>query len=169
MHSVDDLFDAVRRAKPGATILLADGEYRLPRMLDIAVPGVTLRARSGNRDSVVLRGGGMTERDVGVAISVSAADVTLADLTIGWVGFHAVQVRGERAANRVTLHNVRVADTGQQLLKGSTARNGVFADDGLVACSLFEYTDRAPSDYTNGVDVLAGRGWTVRDNVLRQN
>ncbi len=168
VHSVAGLFDAVKRAKPGATILLEDGQYRLPRMLDIAVPGVTLRSRSGNRDGVILRGGGMTEQQVGVAISVSAADVTLADLTIGWVRYHGVQVRGERAASRITLHNVRIADTGQQLLKGSTASNGIHADDGLVACSLFEYTDHAPTDYTDGIDVLGGRGWTVRDNVFRQ-
>jgi hypothetical protein len=168
VRSVGGLFEAVKRARPGATILLADGEYRLPRILDIPTPGVTLRSRTGNRDAVVLRGGGMTEQQVGVAVSVSAADITLADLTIGWVRYHAVQVRGERAASRVTLHNVHLLDTGQQLLKGSTARNNVHADDGLVACSLIEYSDSAPSDYTNGVDVLAGRGWTVRDNVLRQ-
>jgi hypothetical protein len=36
-----------------------------------------------------------------------------------------------------------------------------------VDCSLFEYTDRARSDYTNAVDVLAGADWTIRDNVFR--
>jgi hypothetical protein len=56
-----------------------------------------------------------------------------------------------------------VFDTGQQLVKGSLAAAQA-ADDGLVACSLFEYTDHAPSDYTNGVDVLGGKGWIVRDN-----
>jgi hypothetical protein len=37
----------------------------------------------------------------------------------------------------------------------------------MVACSAFEYTDTAPSDYTNGVDVLGGRKWLVRDNHFR--
>jgi hypothetical protein len=106
----------------------------------------------------------MNERSVGVAISVGAPDVVIADLTVGFVGYHGIQVRGERGASRVVLHNVHVVDTGQQLVKGSVSQDRVYADDGLVACSLFEYTDHAPSSYTNGVDILAGRGWTVRDN-----
>src|SRR5207247_2028246 len=30
--------------------------------------------------------------------------------------------------------------------------------------SVFEYTENAPSNYTNGIDVLKGRNWLVRDN-----
>ena len=37
-----------------------------------------------------------------------------------------------------------------------------------MACCLLEYSDHAPSDYTNGVDVLNGEGWTVRDNTIRR-
>jgi hypothetical protein len=106
----------------------------------------------------------MDERRVGVAISISAPRVTVSDITIGEVGYHGVQVRGERGASDLTLHNVRIVNTGQQLVKGSVANNGRGADRGLVACSRFEYTDHAPSDYTNGVDVLAGEDWVVRDN-----
>jgi hypothetical protein len=62
------------------------------------------------------------------------------------------------------IHNVRITDTGQQLLKGSTDGGPLFSEDVTVACSLFEYTDHAPSSYTNGVDVLAGRNWIVRDS-----
>ena len=62
---------------------------------------------------------------------------------------------------------VSLLDAGQQLLKASTAGPpGPYADDGEVACSLLAYTDRARDDYTNGVDVLGGSGWRVRDNVF---
>jgi hypothetical protein len=37
-----------------------------------------------------------------------------------------------------------------------------------VACASFNYTDHAPSDYTNGVDVLGGRNWVVRDNEFQR-
>ena len=164
---VDDvgaLQRAVAEARPGDTILLADGRYPLQRMLEIAVPNVTLRSRSGNPDQVVLHGRGMEGDHVGVAIGVGATDVTIADITIRSVGFHAVQVRGERAASRITLHNAKLLDTGQQLLKVSYADNGPVAADGLVACSEFAYTTSAPSDYTNGVDILGTRAWTIRDN-----
>jgi hypothetical protein len=103
-----------------------------------------------------------------VAISVSAPGVTIADLTVTRVGFHGIQVRGEKGASNVVIHNVHVCDVGQQLIKGSAAPGSEPCRGGLVACCLLEYSDHAPSDYTNGVDVLKGEGWTVRDNTIRR-
>jgi hypothetical protein len=137
-------------------------------MLDLAVPDLVLRGHDGDRSRVAIVGQGLDEHDVGVALSVSAPRVTLADLTVGAVGFHGVQVRGEKHADRLTLHNVRVVDTGQQLLKGSMAADGRGPHEGLVACSCFEFTDHAPSDYSDGIDVLGGHGWVVRDSLFRR-
>lgn len=164
VSTVAELERAVASVRPGDTILLANGSYALRRMIDIRTADVTLRGKSGDRTRVVLHGAGMTGDSVGVAISVSAPGVTIADLTIRDVGFHAIQVRGEQGASRFTLHNARLQDTGQQLLKGSVSQQSMYADDGLVACSEFAYTKNAPSDYTNGVDLLATRGWVIRDN-----
>ncbi len=164
VSTVRELTEAVRRARTGSTILLEDGVYLLDRMIDLNVPALVLRSRSGQRSQVILRGGGIDERTVGVALSISAAGVVLADLTVGAVGFHGVQVRGERSASKAVLHNVLVMDTGQQLVKGSAAKNGRSADHGLIACSSFQYSEHAPSDYTNGVDFLNARGWVIRDN-----
>lgn len=163
VRNIRELNAAVVSAQPGTTILLADGEYRLNQSLDIKAPDVVLRGESGDPSKVILRGGGMVDDAVGVAISVSAPRVTVADLTVGHVKYHGIQVRGEQFAHQFTMHQVRIVDTGQQLLKGSTA-DGKYADSGLVACSTFEYTTSAPSDYTNGVDVLGGRDWVVRDS-----
>ena len=110
----------------------------------------------------------MTSDRVGVGVSVDAPDVTLADLTLRDFRAHAVQVRGEAGASRFTLHNALLQDTGQQLLKGSVSGARVYADDGVIACSEFRYTISAPSDYTNGVDLLATRGWIIRDNHFSQ-
>jgi hypothetical protein len=164
VRNVDSLERAVRGATSGDTIILADGDYPLRRMLDIAVPNVTVRGKSGDLGTVTLHGRGMTHDTVGVGISVSAPNVTVADITIRDVRFHGIQVRGERAASGFTLHHARLLDTGQQLLKISVGTNGLYADDGLVACSDFGYTTSAPTDYTNGVDLLATKGWTIRDN-----
>jgi hypothetical protein len=164
VSSVEALESAVSRAREGDTILLADGDYRLVRMIDITTPGLTIRGLSGDPARVVLRGGGMTNDTVGVALSISATDVTIADVTVRDVGYHAVQVRGELGASGFMLHNAILRDTGQQLLKGSVAQNGRRADRGLVACSDFSYTDTAPSNYTNGVDILRTIGWVIRDN-----
>jgi hypothetical protein len=161
---VRQLHEAVDKATSGTTILVEDGEYRLERTLHLRVSQLTLRGKSGHPENVILRGEGMQERDVGVAIGIAAPDITVADLTAGYVSYHGVQIRGERGASRATLHNVRVIDAGQQLVKGSVGRGGPYADDVLVACSVFKYTNQAPSEYTNGIDVLAGGRWTVRDN-----
>ena len=164
VHTVGDLELAVQTASANTTILIADGTYRLDRTLDVAVPRVVLRSESGDPARVVLRGESMVERRVGVALSISAPDVVVADLSIGDVGYHAVQIRGESGASRAVLHNLRLSDTGEQIIKGSISDNGRTADDDLVACSVLGYTDAAPSDYTDGIDVIAGRRWTVRDN-----
>jgi len=148
--------------------VIAAGEYRLDRMLDISTPSLVLRGADHDFSKTILRGAGMTEQAVGVAISVSAPQVTIADMTIGYVGFHGIQVRGERGASQVMIHNVHIVDTGQQLIKGSTDGGPMHADEGVVACSTLEYSDHAPSDYTNGVDVLGGNGWSVHDNTLRR-
>src|SRR5262245_48903777 len=58
--TVEELFAAVERAsEPGTTILLADGHYRLPRVLVLEQKRqLTLRSASGNPDKVVLSGRG---------------------------------------------------------------------------------------------------------------
>ena len=164
VKNVDQLRREIRDARDNTTILLADGDYRLPEMLDISARGTVLRSASGDPSRVTLRGESITEGKVGVAVSVSAPDVTVADVTIRDVGFHGVQVRGERAANGFVLHNTTLSDTGQQLLKVSAGTGPPYAENGTVACSRFEYTTHAPSSYTDGVDIISGGGWVVRDS-----
>ncbi len=165
--TADELRLAVKRAKPESTILIEDGVYHLgDSMLEIRVRGLVLRGRKGQRSRVLVRGRGMSQEMV--AISISASNVTVADLTISQVGHHGIQVRGENGGTYVTIHHVHIVDTGQQLIKG-TGPPGTQPTRGLVACSTLEYTDTAPSDYTNGIDVLNGEHWVVRiDNVLRR-
>jgi hypothetical protein len=99
-----------------------------------------------------------------------ADDVTIADLTLRDAYFHLVQVHGEDGPQRPRLRNLRLVDAGEQFIKGSTAGAQSprrYADGGVVECSLFEHTNRARSNYTNAVDVLAGANWIIRDNVFR--
>src|SRR2546428_7387627 len=96
IKNIEPVGRAGKEAKPADTILLADGTYALRRMLDIAAPNVTVKGRSGDPAKVVLHGHGMAHDTVGVAFSISAAGVTVANVTVRDVGYHAVQVRGER-------------------------------------------------------------------------
>jgi hypothetical protein len=168
VSTVAELEQATATAPASTTILVQDGTYQLTRQLHFEKPDVVLRSESGNRDKVILRAGGMQERAVGVGVSIAADNITIADLTVSNVGFHGVQVRGEHGAKNAVLHNIAIKDTGQQLVKGSIGDGSKHSENGLVACSAFSYTDQAPSDYTNGVDILGGRNWVVRDNEFRR-
>lgn len=170
------LQDAVRRVVSNTTILLADGTYDLSATLVFrSVLHVTLRGASGRRDAVVLRGRGMSNAAHGgvphlVAV-YDADDITVADLTLRDAYYHLIQVHGEDGPQRPRFYNLRLVDAGEQFIKGSTdgtRPDRRYADGGEVACSTFEYTDRARGGYTNGVDLLAVAGWTIRDNVFRR-
>jgi hypothetical protein len=168
VSTIAELEQATAMAPASTTILVQDGTYHMTRQLHFERPDVVLRSESGNREKVVIRGEGMQERKVGVGISIAADNIVVADLTITNVGFHGVQVRGENGVKNAVLHNLAVKDTGQQLVKGSIGDGSKHSENCLVACSSFAYTDHAPSDYTNGVDILGGRNWVVRDNEFRQ-
>lgn len=168
---VQMLRQALAKATPHTTILIADGVYTLQpqEFLEINAAHVTLRSASGKREAVVITGGSIN-------LIVNSDDVTIADLTLSNPKFHTIQVRGEKGVMRTNIYNVRLADAGQQLVKISTGDGalGKFADEGSVACSLLEYTTFArgtattPPSYTNGVDILAGKGWNIRDNMFRR-
>ena len=168
---VSALLQKLRLASPDTTLLLAGGVYTLSsdQSLEVNTPRITIRGVSGDRDAVVIRGGYNN-------ISVNADDCIIADVMLRNPRFHNIQVRGEKGISRTKVYNVHLLDAGQQFIKVSTGdgTKGRFADDGLIACSLIEYTTYAhgteitPPHYTNGVDILAGRGWVIRDNVFRR-
>lgn len=164
---------AVDSLSSGETILIEPGTYQLTNTLNIRdVDDVTIRSSTGDRDDVVLRGNGMANSSYGNVphvIAIYASDgVTIADVTLADAYFHGIQVHGEDDADNVLMHNLRVVDMGEQLVKVSTAgAPGPYADGGVLQCSLIEFTDRARSWYTNGIDVLAGSDWVVRDNTFR--
>jgi hypothetical protein len=121
------------------TILLENGVYRVASAASypyLTGSNVIVRSVSGARDSVILEGEGM--RDVNPAtengLLIAGDHVTIADLTIRNVGNHGIQVNG----HGLLVHNVRIQDTYQQMLKGATERAVI--DSGIVQCCLFAYT-----------------------------
>ncbi len=173
VSTVAQLQDAVANLQSNTTILIADGDYPLENTLVIrnGVQNVALRGASSNRDAVVIRGHGMSNPDYGnvphgVLVQTSS-NVLIANLTIKDVDYHDIQIQGEQNAQSPHIYNVHLLDSGEQFVKVSTGPGGPYADNGEVACSVIEYTDRARSDYTNGVDALAVSGWVIRDNVFR--
>ncbi len=158
-----ELRDQAANAAPGTAILVAPGVYNLQAAVWATVDGITIRGATGNRDDVILDGGGMLTWSHTHVIAINADDVTVADLTIRNGDEHGISVQGR---DRPVLYNLHIIDTGYQLVKVNPAGDG--SEDGLLACSTLEYTTTAPEDYTNGISAHDAHRWTVRDNEWRR-
>jgi hypothetical protein len=173
VSTVGELQSAVSNLTSNTNILIADGVYDLTNTLVIrgGVTDVTIRGANGDREAVVLRGRGMTNSSYGNTphgfLIQHSNRVTIADLTIRDFYFHNIQIQGEQNAQATRLYNLSLSDSGEQLVKVSSGGpSAPYADDGIVECSYLGYTDRSRDWYTNGVDVLAGARWVIRDNVF---
>jgi len=170
VSSAQQFKDAISQANNNGgnmTILIADGTYQVASLDSypyLTANNVVIRSQSGNRDAVILTGGGM--RDVLPAtengIYAVGNNITIADLTIKEVGNHAIAVQGDN----FVAHNVKIQDAREQMLKGTGGGDG--ADNGKVQCCLFEYTAGiGPQFYIGGIDVHKGDDWVVNDNIFK--
>ena len=149
------------------TILIADGTYQVASTASypyITASNLVIRSQSGNRDAVILTGGGM--QDVAPAtenvLSLNGDNVIIADLTIRNAGNHGIAIND---SDNHLIHNVRIQNTFEQMIKGTSAGDG--ADQCRVQCSLFEYTAGVgPQFYIGGLDIHSGDNWIVNDNAF---
>ena len=172
VSTVAELESAVGALTSGTTILVQPGTYALTQTLAIGggVTGVALRGATNDRNDVVLLGSGMNTPGVNIAVQCrDAQNVLVANLSIGEVLWHPLQLQGEQGCDGVHLYNLRLFDAGEQFVKGTVDfadPNGV--DNGIVEYCLIEYTVIGPADgYTNGVDIHNGNGWIIRYNLFR--
>lgn len=149
------------------TILIEDGTYQIASTSwypYITVSNVVIRSLSGNRDAVILTGGGMQSVSPNTEMVLSAVgdNISITDLTIKEVGNHGIMVNGDN----LFVHNVKIQNTYEQMLKGNSGGDG--ADGARVQCSLFEYTAGVgPQWYIGGLDVHDGDNWIVNDNIFK--
>jgi hypothetical protein len=170
VNSETDFVNAVNQANNNGgnmTILIADGTYQIASTAwypYITASNVVFRSLSGNRDSVILTGGGMADvsPDTEVGIYAVGDNITIADLTIKNVGNHAIAVTGDN----LFVYNVKIQDTYEQMVKGNNTGSGI--NNGQVKCSLFEYTNGiGPQWYIGGLDIHGGINWIVSDNIFK--
>ena len=152
--------DRARHLQPGGTRCTSTARFT----------NVGIRGATGNRDDVVLVGKGMngaTDGGVpfGIWVGGNVQGVTIAHLTIRDVYYHPIMLNA--GAQSPLIHNVRLVNAGQQLLKSSPDGAGGGVDNGIVEYSVFEYDTTSRDDYTNGVDVHTGDNWIIRHNLFR--
>src|SRR5262249_2377531 len=98
------LQNAVANLQSGQTIVIQKGTYNLSSTLYIGnghqVSNVTIRGETDNFDDVKLVGKGMDNANYGavpMGISVyNAQNVTIADLSIGEVYYHPIELKGDQ-------------------------------------------------------------------------
>lgn len=167
--TLQQLKDAINLANSvggNRTILIADGIYEIASTSwypYITGSNIVFRSSSGNRDAVILKGGGMhyssgTEN----GFYIAGNNVVIADLTIKEVGNHGIAAHGDF----IHIYNVKIQDTYEQMVKGTASGDG--ADNGTVKFCLLEYTAGiGPQYYIGGLDIHMGDDWVVSDNVFR--
>lgn len=172
-----ELQTAVANLQSGQTIVVSPGTYDLTRPLYVgknaAVQNVTIRGATDNFSDVTIRGAGMDNPAVPFGISVyNAQDVTIANLSVGGVYYHAIDLQGVQGAERVHLYHNRLFDAGEQIIKSSAGGGGV--DDCVLEYNLIEFT-AGPSvldhgggtGYTGGLHAHETDRWVIRDNLWR--
>jgi len=174
VSTVSELIAALQSANTSdghTTIILAPNTYQLTTNLPFIgsnMTGVTIRGATGSRDDVIIKGLGWDDNNVTHIFNVAADSFTVADLTIGEVFYHPIQVHSNpNDADHFFAHNVRFVDAKEQLLKVS-AGGALFADNGIVECCLFEFTAGiAFQYYTGGIDAHRALNWMVRQNEFK--
>jgi hypothetical protein len=175
--TVDELFAAVDRVGPGGTILLADGHYRLPRVVVLqGKKDIAIRSAAGDPAKVTLSGKGWDSEAKGDDIlHIGRCEgVTIADLTFSDCRSYGVKVEAENAPKDIHIYNCRFRDIGVRALKGSAGQDtSVRAVKGSVRFCHFENTKVPPADWLYGgdyiaaIDMMALEDWTFSDNVFR--
>jgi Ca2+-binding RTX toxin-like protein len=178
--TVSELQNAVANLQSNQTIVIRRGTYDLTQTLYVGnghqVANALIRGETDNFNDVVIRGQGMNNASYGSVPHgfsfYNAQDVTLANLSIGDVWYHPIDMQGGAGADRLNIYHVRVFDGGEQLLKGNPGGGGV--DGSKVEYSVFEYTVGPPltdhgggTGYTNAIDVFEGDDWIIRHNLIR--
>jgi hypothetical protein len=159
---------AMNNLQPGTTVLVANGTYNLSNTLHVSnVANVTIRGASGC-DDVVLTGRGMTNSNFGPVphgIWTNSPNTVIAHLTIRDVYYHPIILNP--GAQRPRIYNVRLKNGGQQLIKVNPTSPTEGVDNGVVEYSVMEFDTTSRDYYTNGVDIITGNNWIIRDNLFR--
>jgi len=173
----NELLAAVERSGPGTTILLADGEYKLPRVLVLQEKrNLTIRSAAGDPSKAILRGQGWDSDAKGDDILHigHCEGVTIADLTVTDCRSYGIKVEAENAPKEIHIYNCRFRDMGVRALKGSAGQApNVRAVKGSVRYCFFENTKVPPADwlyggdYISAIDMMALEDWTISDNCFR--
>ena len=175
--NADELLAAVDRVGPGSTILLANGHYKVPRVVVLRnKKDLTISSEAADPIQVTLSGKGWDSNDKrDDIIHLGPCDgVTIANLTFADCRSYGIKVEAENAPKNIHIYNCRFRDIGIRAVKGSAGKDPItHAVKGSVRYCSFENTKVPPSDwlfggnYISAIDMMALEDWTFSDNFFR--
>ncbi len=186
VSTAQQLADACWNLDSNQAIVIAPGTYHLdtvsfPNGVDgrltvghygaSPIQNIQIRGATDDPADVVILGAGMLDPIVPFGFQVfTATDVTIADLSIGDVFYHALAVQGDQGAQRVHVYHARLFDAGEQIVKGVPGANDVTIEysELFFTAGAVNHPDGDPpgSCYTNGIDGVTSDRWIIRDNLI---
>jgi hypothetical protein len=174
--TVDELLAAIEQVASGGTILLAEGRYRVPRVIVLRdKKNITIRSAAADPAKVILSGKGWDSETRGDDIlHIGRCDgVTIAGLTFTDCRSYGIKVEAEHGPRDVHIYNCHFRNIGVRAIKGSAGQDPeIRAVRGSVRFCQFENTKIPESDwlfggdYIGGIDMMALEDWTFSNNVF---
>ena len=163
--------DQANNSNGNLTIRISPGYYQLTsnlRFIGANMANLTIKGVSDNASDVIIMGLGWNNTDVTHIFNVAADSFVVANMTVGGVYYHPIQVHSHpNDADFFHARNVRFVDAKEQLLKVSGG-GSTYADSGIVECCTFEFTaNTAFQYYTGGIDAHQSKDWIVKRNTFR--
>ena len=183
--TAQELADACWNLTSNQAIVIAPGRYELgsvnfPNGVDgrltvgrfgaSPISNILIRGSTNDPRDVEIVGDGMLDTTVPFGFQVfTATDVTIANLSVSNVYYHAIAFQGDQGAERIGLYGLRLYDAGQQIVKSS----GAGVDGVTIEYSELFFTNGAvvhpegspPNTcYTNAIDALGVDDWVIRHN-----
>jgi hypothetical protein len=172
ISNVPQLDNALSNLSAGDEMVLQAGTYYLDRVVALNLPDVTIRGATGNRDDVVLIGGGMNTHGVDEGITIGADNVTVRNLTLKDFFYNALHLRAESDISGAVISNVKTWNIGERHVKGSKDGNLNHTCDNTLIENVYMLqteprldTNPSGGDYIGGMDIMATNNLTIRDCV----
>jgi hypothetical protein len=188
VSNVFQLQDAVNNLQSGQTVMIAPGFYDLTGTHPLIVPqgltNISIRGATGKASDVVIQGDAVFDTSppyTGSAIwgpgsgitgtipygiyLANVQGVTIADLTLRDYVIDAIIMNA--GVQSPLIHDVVMIDVGEQFIKVNPNPAGGGVNNGIVEYSTMEFTNGAPNNYTNGVDLITAQNWIIRNNLFK--
>ena len=169
VDTVSELNSAISSLGSGDEVIIQPGTYNTGGFY-ITTPNITIRGATGNRDDVILYGGGMNNPGaIFEGIQLVGDNQTLKDFTLEGYYHHAIHF--QPGADNSLVQNVKTLNIGEHHMKGGTSIPNAIVG-GIIENSLMMQTEvrqnglpNRPDNYLGGIDLLGATNWRIRDNV----